>query len=279
MPSDIEIAVIGGSGLATLAVSDAMMLPPVPTPYGPVEGVLTGVLSGRRVAFLPRHGAGHRRPPHRINAQAHLWALAALGARVLLSTNAVGGLDAALRPGDLVLTDQLIDRTWGRADTYFDGDSEGGVQHLPLAEPYSRELRTIAASALTAIGEHPHRSGTSVVIQGPRFSTRAEAGWHRMMNASIVNMTQLPEAALAAELGFAHLNLAIITDTDTEHGDESADQSATAERVFRVMAAAQPRLAAAIAAIIAEIPAEFAPTPAFPEETVRSLLSRSPADA
>lgn len=273
VPSDIEIAVIGGSGLASLAVDDARTLADLPTPYGTVADVVVGSLAGRTVAFVPRHGAGHRLPPHRINARALLWALAALGARVLISTNAVGGLDSTSHPGSLVLTDQLIDRTSGRADTYFDGGELAlGVQHLPLAEPYSKALREIAASALRAIGEDPREGATGVVIQGPRFSTRAEAAWHRLMGASIVNMTQLPEAALAAELGFAHVNLAIITDTDTEHGDDEQDRSATAERVFRVMAQAQPRLASAITAIVEAIPAGFTETPALPEAVVRSIL-------
>lgn len=254
LPDDVEIAVIGGSGLASIELRDSTTLPALSTPYGEVAGIVVGDLAGRRLAFLQRHGAGHRVPPHRLDARAQLWALAGLGARALLSTNAVGGLDPALSPGDLVLSDQLIDRTWGRADSYFDGDDRFGVQHLPFAEPYSRQLRAVAAGALRGIGENPREQATSVVIQGPRFSTRAEAAWHRMMGASIVNMTQLPEAALAAELGFAHVNLAIVTDTDTEHGAGVDDRSVTADRVFEVMAQAQPRLSAAISAIAAAIP-------------------------
>ncbi|WP_243228497.1 MTAP family purine nucleoside phosphorylase [Microbacterium sp. CIAB417] len=275
----VEIAVIGGSGLASLAVDDARTLEAVPTPYGVVTGIVVGRLDERRIAFLARHGAGHRVPPHRIDARAQLWAIAALGARVLVSTNAVGGLDQDAHPGDLVLTDQLIDRTWGRADTFFDGeDPAGGVQHLPFAEPYSSSLRAIAAAALRAEGEDPRESATSVVVQGPRFSTRAEAAWHRRMGAHIVNMTQLPEAALAAELGLAHVNIAIITDTDTEHGDGEQDRSATAERVFRVMAEAGPRLNAAIAAVVAAIPAGYAEPSALPEDVVRGILCRSVVD-
>ncbi len=213
-------------------------------------------------------------PPHRVNARALLWGLRTLGARVLVSTNAVGGLDARLGPGDFVLTDQLIDRTHGRADTYFDGEPGGaGVQHLPFAEPYDRRLREIAFAVLDDAGERVHPAGTSVVIQGPRFATAAEAAWHRAMGAQLVNMTQLPEAALAAELGFAHLNIAIVTDTDTEHGDTDTDTSATAERVFAVMAGAQPRLSAAVAAIIAAIPADHEPTPRLAPEAVDLIIS------
>ena len=273
----VEIAVIGGSGLARLTVTGARTLAPVPTPYGPVDGIVVGDLAGRRTAFLARHGDGHRVPPNRVNARAQLWALASLGARILVSTNAVGGLDPDMRPGDIVLTDQLIDRTWGRADSYFyGGDVVEGVQHLPFAEPYSRELRRIAATALRSLGETPRERVTSVVVQGPRFSTRAEAAWHRLMGAGIVNMTQLPEASLAAELGFAHINLAIITDTDTEHGEGDQDRSATAERVFQVMAEAEPRLNRAIAAIVDAIPAGFTEPPLLSEDVVRSILSAEP---
>lgn len=270
----IEFAVIGGSGFEGLELDDRAEIAPQETPWGTAPEIVVGRLGGRSVAFAPRHGAGHRVPPHRVNARALLWALRRLGSKVLLSTNAVGGLGHPLAPGDFVLTDQLIDRTHGRADTYFDGaDVVGGVQHLPFAEPYDRRLRELAFSALQGIGERVHPEGTSVVIQGPRFATRAEAAWHRSMGASLVNMTQLPEAALAAELGFAHVNLAIVTDTDTAHGDSETDTSATAERVFAVMAAAQPRLSAAVAAIIAAVPPGYEGQPLLPADAVAALLA------
>lgn len=269
----IEFAVIGGSGFEALDLEARVVLPPVESPWGTVPEIVTGLLHGRSVAFAPRHGAGHRVPPHRVNERALLWALRGLGAGVLLTTNAVGGLDASLRPGDFVLTDQLIDRTHGRLDTYFDGESDiAGVQHLPFAEPYDGALREIALGALRVLGERVHPEGTSVVIQGPRFATAAEAAWHRAMGAQLVNMTQLPEAALAAELGFAHVNLAIVTDTDTERGGTDADTSATAERVFAVMAQAQPRLSAAVAAIIAAIPPGHASAQRLAPDVVEALL-------
>lgn len=271
----IEFAVIGGSGFEGLDLADRAVVPAHESPWGTVPEVVTGRLHGRGVAFAPRHGAGHRVPPHRVNARALLWGLRRLGPRILLSTNAVGGLDVRLLPGDFVLTDQLIDRTHGRADTYFDGESDiAGVQHLPFAEPYDRVLRETAFEALQTLGERVHAAGASVVIQGPRFATAAEAQWHRAMGAQLVNMTQLPEAALAAELGFAHVNLAIVTDTDTEHGGADADTSATAERVFAVMAQAQPRLSAAVAAIIAAIPDGYEPAPRLAPEVVDALLGR-----
>lgn len=270
--AEIEFAVIGGSGFQTLEVADRAVLPPEASPWGTIPELVTGSISGRRVAFAPRHGAGHRVPPHLVDPRALLWGLRRRGARILLSTNAVGGLGEALHPGDFVLTDQLIDRTHGRADTYFDGKGASGVQHLPFAEPYDVELRRIARNALEEMGERVHPAGTSVVIQGPRFSTAAEARWHRAMGAQLVNMTQLPEAALAAELGFAHVNLAIVTDTDTEHGTAEADTSATADRVFAVMAAAQPRLSAAVTAIISAVPTGYAVEPRLAPDVVDLLL-------
>ena len=270
--AEIEFAVIGGSGFQTIEVAEREVLPSQPSPWGATPEIVTGSVSGRRVGFAPRHGAGHRVPPHRVDPRALLWALRRLGARVLLSTNAVGGLGHPLLPGDFVLTDQLIDRTHGRVDTYFDGSGAAGVQHLPFAEPYDATLREIALGALRDLGERVHPAGTSVVIQGPRFSTAAEADWHRAMGAHLVNMTQLPEAALAAEVGFAHVNLAIVTDTDTQRGGAETDTSATAERVFAVMAAAQPRLSAAVAAIIAAIPVGFAPEPRLASDVVDALL-------
>ncbi|PRB19187.1 MTAP family purine nucleoside phosphorylase [Microbacterium sp. MYb62] len=273
--AEIEIAVIGGSGFETLDLVDRAVVPPSVSPWGTIPEIVTGRLSGRTVGFAPRHGVGHRVPPHLVDPRPLLWGLRRRGARVLLSTNAVGGLDASLRPGDFVLTDQLIDRTNGRADTYFDGAGDAsGVQHLPFAEPYDADLRRIAFTALQGLGERVHASGTSVVIQGPRFSTAAEADWHRAMGARLVNMTQLPEAALAAEVGLAHVNLAIVTDTDTEWGEAEADTSATAERVFAVMAAAQPRLSAAVAAIIDAIPTGREAVPRLAPDVVDALLRR-----
>lgn len=271
--AEIEFAVIGGSGFEHLDLVDRAVIPSGESPWGAIPEIATGWLAGRRVGFAPRHGVGHRVPPHLVDPRPLLWGLRRRGARVLLSTNAVGGLDGALSPGDFVITDQLIDRTNGRADTYFDGRGAAlGVQHLPFTEPYDAELRRIAFEALQRLGERVHPSGTSVVIQGPRFSTAAEAEWHRAMGAHLVNMTQLPEAALAAEVGLSHVNLAIVTDTDTERGAAEADTSVTAERVFAVMAAAQPRLSAAVAAIIDAIPTGHAPAPRLSPDVVDVLL-------
>jgi 5'-methylthioadenosine phosphorylase len=271
-PAPVPIAVIGGSGLYRLFDDDAERVE-LDTPYGPPSDAVTiGELAGRRVAFLPRHGEGHRFAPHRINARANLWALARLGVRAIVSSSAVGGLDPALRPGDLVLPSQLIDRTWGRDDTFFDEQ----VQHLPAADPFDPHLRRIAAAALRGAGESPVEDATSVVVQGPRFSTRAESRWYRAAGAHIVNMTQYPEAVLAAELGIGLVALSFVTDTDAdvdEHGAPTAD-AADAELVLARMAHAAPRIRTAITAIVAAIPGDFAGRPLLPAAAVEAVLAR-----
>lgn len=265
-----SIAVIGGSGLYRL-FDDAERIE-LETPYGPPSDAITiGRLGGRRVAFLPRHGEGHRLAPHRINARANIWALARLGVRAIVSSSAVGGLDPVVRPGDFALPAQLIDRTWGRADTYFDDR----VQHLPAADPFDPELRGTAAAALRAIGERPVEGVTTVVVQGPRFSTRAESRWYRDSGAQIVNMTQYPEAVLAAELGIGLVALSFVTDTDAD-ADESgapAADAADADLVLRRMAEAAPRIRAAIEAIVAAIPEGFAARRLLPAAAIAEVLA------
>lgn len=248
------IGVIGGSGLYRLFDDDAEPVT-IDTPYGPPSGpIRLGRLGDRRIAFLARHGEDHGFAPHLVPYRANIWALASLGVRSIVSSSAVGGLSERARPGSFMLPDQLIDRTAGRPDTFYDA---GDVQHLAAAEPFDPELRALALRALIDLNEDVLPDGTTVVIQGPRFSTRAEANWFRMGGADIVNMTQYPEAVLAAELNVALIALAFITDTDsgTLSGDtsEAADAAAVLER----MAQAGPRIRAAIAAIAAAIPDDF----------------------
>ncbi|GAA2073371.1 S-methyl-5'-thioadenosine phosphorylase [Pseudolysinimonas kribbensis] len=271
--ASVAIAVIGGSGLYRLFDDPERI--DLQTPYGsPSDAVTIGELAGRRVAFLPRHGEGHRLAPHRINARANIWALARLGVRAIVSSSAVGAVDPALRPGDLVLPSQLIDRTWGRADTYFDDD----VQHLPAADPFDPELRRLAAAALRAAGESPVDGVTSVVVQGPRFSTRAESRWFRAAGAQIVNMTQYPEAVLAAELGVGLVALSFVTDIDAdidaERDGAATGDGADAELVLRRMAQAAPRIRAAIAAIVAAIPDDYAGRRLLPAAAIDAVLAR-----
>jgi 5'-methylthioadenosine phosphorylase len=289
-----SVAVIGGSGLYSLFDPEASERHRIDTPYGPAE-VTIGELAGRTVAFLTRHGTDHSVAPHLINYRANLWALGSLGVKAILSSAAVGGVSPEYPPGSLVLTDQFIDRTHGRADTFYD---RGSVQHLAAADPFCPELHGIARRALVEAGETVIPSGTVVVIQGPRFSTRAESVWFRAGGAHTVNMTLYPEVPLAAELNMGTVNLSFVTDSDAglapvegadpdaladssadagSSGDErSEDEVLSAGLVFTRLRAAQPRIVAAITAIIREIPEDYAPRELISSEAVAAVLAREP---
>jgi len=200
------IGVIGGSGFYTFFGSDAASAE-VATPYGdPSAPITVGRVGGHEVAFLPRHGLRHEFSPHTVPYRANMWALRALGVRRVLAPCAVGSLTADLGPGTIVIPDQLVDRTRGRADTYFDS---GGI-HVGFADPYCPTLRTIGAGHPDVID-----GGTMVVIQGPRFSTRAESQWFVRQGFSLVNMTGYPEAVLARELEMCYAAVALVTDLDS----------------------------------------------------------------
>jgi 5'-methylthioadenosine phosphorylase len=271
------IGVIGGSGLYALLDGKSATKVTVETPYGPPSSEVTvGRFAGRSVAFLPRHGLSHTVAPHLINYRANVWALASLGAKAIVTSSAVGGLNPALPSGTFVLPDQILDRTNGRADTFYDSDS---VQHVALGEPYCPELRRFAAASLSVAGESFVAHGTTVVIQGPRFSTRAEAHWFRSAGADIVNMTQYPEVSLAAELNVGLVNLSFVTDNDA--GGESLavqtqPETLSTQLVLDRMAAAQPRLLAMISAIVAGIPDGYTPRQLVPAEAVAAVLAAAP---
>jgi 5'-methylthioadenosine phosphorylase len=203
------IGVIGGSGFYEFIV-DATPVE-VDTPFGPpAEPVLTGYVGDRPVAFMPRHGRDHRFPPHRVPYRANLWALAAVGVRQVLAPCAVGSLRAELGPGSLVVPDQVVDRTAGRESTYYDG--VGPVVHVSFADPYcpvGRRAVVAAAREWPAVD-----GGTLVVIQGPRFSSRAESRQNATAGGSIVGMTGQPEATLARELALCYTSVAVVTDLD-----------------------------------------------------------------
>lgn len=239
------IAVIGGSGLYELF--DDSTVQSIETPFGVRVEVAAGLISGRPALFLPRHGRDHSVAPHRIDARATIWALASLGVRALVSTAAVGSLNPALPVGTICLADQLVDRTHGRTDTFFDGRL---VRHLPFADPFGNELRSHALNACSELTD----GGTVLVIQGPRFSTRAESRINRAAGIDLVNMTLYPEIALAAELGIDAVALCLVTDLDS---GESAEDAVTADAVFAVLADARPRLVSAIARIVAAIPTDY----------------------
>ncbi len=248
-----EIAVIGGSGFYRY-LDDATEVQ-VETPFGTPSGTVTvGHVAGRSVAFLPRHGAGHAVPPHRINARANLWALRELGVRRVIAPCAVGSLRTDLGPGDLVVLDQLLDRTWGRDDTYIHGPE---VDHVSFADPYCPELRQAMVGA--ARDQWPgavHESGTVVVIQGPRFSTRAESRFYSNAGLDVINMTQYPEAYLARELGLCYSGVALVTDRDAGVEGDPDQPPVTMEMAMAVLAANVEHTRTLLAAAIPTIPAE-----------------------
>lgn len=257
------IAVIGGSGLYSLFDPAESERRRVDTPYGPAS-VTLGEFAGKRIAFLTRHGEGHTAAPHLIPYRANIWALASLGVRAIVSSAAVGGVSPDHPAGSLVLPTQFIDRTWGRADTFYD---RGSVQHLPMADPFCPTLHEIAADALGA-GAIP--SGTVVVIQGPRFSTRAESTWFGAAGAHIVNMTLYPEVPLAAELNIGTATVAYVTDADAA----PAAEELSSELVFARFAEAQPRIIAALASIVAAIPADYRARESIAPGEVAAVLAR-----
>ena len=244
-----EIGVFGGT--AFYSFLDDVEEVAVQTPYGaPSAPVAVGTVAGRRVAFLPRHGPAHSIPAHRVNYRANLWALRRLGVRRVLAPCSVGSLQPYVRPGDIVVCDQLVDRTSGRADTFFDGPLPA---HVSFADPYCPELAHAAVGAARLEGATVHEGGTVVVIQGPRFSTRAESKWFSSAGWEVVNMTQYPEAALARELGICYSGLALVTDYDA--GVERAE-AVTMDAVFRVLAENIERVKGVLLRAIPAIPTQ-----------------------
>jgi len=242
-----EIGVFGGT--AFYSFLDDVEEVAVQTPFGaPSAPLAVGTVGGRQVAFLPRHGAGHALPAHRVNYRANLWALRRLGVRRVLGPCSVGSLQSHVKPGDFVVCDQLVDRTSGRADTFFDGPLPA---HLSFADPYCPELGGVVVDAARAEGVTVHERGTVVVIQGPRFSTRAESRWFASAGWEVVNMTQYPEAALARELGMCYAGLALVTDYDA--GVERSE-AVTMEAVFRMLGENIDRVKAVLHRVIPTIP-------------------------
>jgi len=247
-----EIGVIGGTGFYSLLEGAAERR--VETPYGAPSDVVTlAEVSGRRVAFLPRHGREHTLPPHTINYRANIWALKSLGCTRILGPCAVGSLQPRIRPGDLVICDQYVDRTTGRKDTFYDGPV---ITHVSMAEPYCPEVRAITTATARTAEWRVHERGTVVVIQGPRFSTRSESRWFRDAGWEVINMTQYPEAALARELEMCYVNISLITDYDVGVEGEPGIEPVTAQEVLVRFRESTARLRELILRIIPLIPQE-----------------------
>jgi 5'-methylthioadenosine phosphorylase len=240
------LGVIGGSGLYAL-LEDARTVE-VDTPYGaPSAPLVVGDVGGRPVAFLPRHGRSHEHPPHRIPYRANLWALRSIGVRQVLAPCAVGSLRPELGPGSLVVPDQLVDRTSGRTQTFYDT----GAVHVPFADPYCPTGRATALRTAQAHGWPATDGGTLVVVEGPRFSTRAESRWFSGQGWSVVGMTGHPEAVLARELAMCCSAIALVTDLDA--GVEEG-QAVTHTEVLRVFRDNTARLRALLLEVVAALP-------------------------
>jgi 5'-methylthioadenosine phosphorylase len=246
-----EIGVFGGSGFYSL-LEDVREIK-VDTPYGaPSDSFFLASVAGREVAFLPRHGRRHTIPPHRINYRANVWAMRSLGVKAVISPCAAGSLQLKVKPGDFVVSDQFVDRTRGREDTFFDGPI---VTHLSSAETYDPVLRRVAIETIRDHGIEVHETGTVVVIQGPRFSTRAESKWFSDAGWEVINMTQYPEAWLCRELGMAVVNIALITDYDA--GVHEGTEAVDARSVLEVFAQNAERIQQVVLDLIGRFPADL----------------------
>lgn len=238
MATTADVGVIGGSGLYSLL--DEVEEVVVDTPYGAPSAPLTlGEVAGRRVAFVPRHGLGHTLPPHKVPYRANLWALHQLGVGAVFAPCASGSLQPDIHPGEFVIVDQVVDRTSGRDATYFDGPGspEGfeAVNHVTFADPYDADLRRLAVEACQAEGVTAHPDGTVVVIEGPRFSTRAESRWYGAQGWHVINMTQMPEAVLAAELQLPYAAIALVTDYDVGLAGVPGIEPVAMDEVFAML--------------------------------------------
>lgn len=225
-----EIGVFGGSGFYSL-LSNVQEVK-IDTPYGaPSDSVFLAEVAGRKVAFLPRHGRNHTLPPHKINFRANVWAMRSLGCDVIISPCAAGSLQRHVEPGHFVVCDQFVDRTNGRADTFYDGPI---VTHVSPANMYDAQLRKLAVDTIRENGIVCHDGGTVVVIQGPRFSTKSESKWFHDQGWEVINMTQYPEAYLCHELGMGVVNISLITDYDSGvHADTDAVDAHSVLEVFK----------------------------------------------
>lgn len=249
--SRADIGVFGGSGFYSFLENTETV--DIDTPFGkPSAPPVIGEVGGKRVAFIPRHGRKHEFPPHKVPYRANLWTMKELGVERVLGPNACGSLAAHVKPGDFVICDQLVDRTRERPNTFYDGPV---TTHVSFADPYCPAMRAVAIAEGRRIGIPLHETGTVVVIEGPRFSTRAESSWFSSAGWEVINMTQYPEALLARELELCYANISLITDYDV--GVEGVPP-VTHEEVVRVFEQNNSRLRELLFGIIPALPDERA---------------------
>ena len=244
-----EIGVFGGSGFYSFLEHTETVQ--IDTPYGtPSAPPVIGEVGGRRVAFIPRHGLQHEFPPHRVPYRANVWAMKELGVGRVLGPNACGSLQPHVKPGEFVICDQLVDRTRDRWNTFYDGPV---TTHISFADPYCDVMRHAIVARGRALDIPLHDRGTVVVIEGPRFSTRAESAWFASAGWEVINMTQYPEAVLARELELCYANISLITDYDV--GVDGVPP-VTHEEVVRVFTENNERFCSLLFAVIPELPPE-----------------------
>ncbi len=239
------LGVIGGSGLYAMPGLTVVEERVIQTPYGdPSDPIVIGTLAGQRVAFLARHGRGHRHTPTEVNYRANIWALKSLGLQHVLSISACGSLREDYAPGHIVIPDQIYDRTTLRTRSFF---GEGLVAHVSVAEPYCPHLSDHAFAAVAATGATVHRGGTFVTIEGPRFSTKAESHAYRQLGFSLIGMTTSPEAFLAREAELCYACIAHVTDYDVWH---TSAEPVTVEMVIRTLIANTERAQQAVVNVV-----------------------------
>ncbi len=225
-----QVGVFGGSGFYSFVEHREKVQ--VKTPYGdPSDKVTLGDVGDIKVAFIPRHGADHNIPPHKINFRANLWAMKELGVTQIFGPCAAGSLQPHVKPGDFVICDQFVDRTKSRKDTYYDGPK---TTHISTAEPYCPRMAEKIYKAADGMGLSCHQGGTVVVIEGPRFSTKAESRWFSNQGWEVVNMTQYPEAYLARELEICYANISLITDYDAGLEEAPGIKPVTTEEIIKM---------------------------------------------
>jgi 5'-methylthioadenosine phosphorylase len=246
------IGVFGGSGFYSF-LKEAEEYN-IDTPYGPPsDKVVIGSIEGKRIAFIPRHGKKHNLPPHKINYRANIYAMKKLGVKRIFGPSASGSLQPHVKPGDFVVCDQFIDRTKGRIDTFYDGPK---TVHIAMAEPYCPTMRKIVIECAEELGINCHPEGTVVVIQGPRFSTRAESRWYSSQGWEVVNMTQYPEMYLAREQEICYVNISLITDYDAGLEGRPEVKPVTIGEVVRVFEENNERVKNLLFRAISKIPEE-----------------------
>jgi 5'-methylthioadenosine phosphorylase len=246
----VTIGVFGGSGFYAFLQDAREVL--IQTPYGePSAPVVIGTVGEREVAFIPRHGLRHQFPPHAVPYRANLWAFKELGVERVLGPCAVGSLQARVKPGEFVVCDQLVNQTFQRTTTFYDGPL---TTHISFADPYCPTMRAVSLAEGRALDLPIHERGTVVVIEGPRFSTRAESEFFSRQGWEIINMTQFPEAVLARELEMCYANISLVTDYDV--GVAGEVEAVTHEDVIRVFQENLGRLRELLFRVVVSLPAE-----------------------